>query len=75
MTYSVMSSNVAKRPRASPGPSSASMLRYLERLANTVCASQLEEPCSAVVLTSTYSSPGPKKVLPNNTMDRYLVRI
>lgn len=67
-----MSSNVVKKPRAPPGPSSASMIRYLERLANAVCASQLEEPCSTVVLSSKYSSPGPK-VVPN-TLDRYLVR-
>lgn len=72
MIFAVMSSNVVKKPRAPRGPSSASMKRYLEGLANAVCATQLEEPYSDVALSSRYSSLGPK-VVPN-TLDKYLVR-
>lgn len=72
-----MSSHMVKKKQPVPGPQSACMIRYLEGLANSVCVSQLEEPCSSVVLSSTYSNPDykaeePKVVL--NTLDRYFVK-
>lgn len=61
-----------KKKQPVPVPQSACMMRYLEGLANSVSVSQLEEACSSVVLSSTYSNPDhkaeePKVVL--NTLD------
>lgn len=65
-----MSSNTVKGKRNVPGPQSASMIRYLEELANSVCASQLEERCSSCVLSPTDAVPKPKK----QTIACYFVR-
>lgn len=54
------------------------MIRYLEGLANSVCVSQLQEPCSSsVLLSSKYSNPDKAdntKVKPLNTLDRYFFK-
>lgn len=72
-----MSSRMVKKKQPAPGPQSACMIRYLEGLANTVCVSQLDKPCSSVVLSSTYSNPDYKanelKVV-LNTLDKYVVK-
>lgn len=70
-----MSSRLVKRKHA-PGAQSAQMTRYLGRLANNVCVSQLEEPCTYVKLSATYSN-NPKVDEPQsviNTVDRYFVK-
>lgn len=69
-----MASRVVKEKQ--PGPQSSCLIRYLEGLANRVCVSQLEEPCSPVILTSMYSNPHYKAEESRvcNTLDRYLVK-
>lgn len=72
-----MSSHIVKQKQPVPVRQSACMMRYLEGLADSVCVSQLEEPCSSVVLSSMYSNPDHKAVEPKvvlNTLDSYFVK-
>ena len=68
-----MSSRVVKLNLRVPGPQSASMIKYLEGLADSVCTSQIEGPHSSVVLSAKHSGPDPKASEPKalNTLERY----
>ena len=66
-----MSSRAVKIKR--PRPQSASLIQYLEELADSVCTAQVEGPKSCVVLSATHSGPDCKAYGPKvlNTLERY----
>ena len=76
MLFAIMSSHKMNSKRV-PGPRNVCIIRYLEGLANKVCISQLEEPCSSIVLSSMYSHPERKprdQMVAGNTLDNYLIK-